>query len=126
MRSGTIMRSLVCIQRQADQKPIAAPTISKLPEKKTFVCKVRSSQRPANRASSIGIVIVQPRMPIWPSRAPSEGSGISRPRASRSTACRATLAKGRRCSQIGSTPFAQRHDAASSSSVMFGTWISPA
>src|SRR5271166_3182310 len=39
-------------------------------------------------------MIIQPRTPIWPSRAPSEGSGISRPRASRSTARRATFAKG--------------------------------
>src|SRR2546423_1507776 len=75
-----------CIHLQADQKPIAAPAMSSGAEKKIPVPKVRSSQRPRKRHSKVGRTIVQPRMPIWPNRAPSEGSGSARPSASRSMA----------------------------------------
>ena len=50
------------------------------PRRIRAVPKLRSSQWPSARPISVGRTIAQPRMPIWPSRLPSDGSGSSRPR----------------------------------------------
>src|SRR5208283_1190112 len=97
-QSGIRHGRLPCIQRQADESPIAAPSIKNVAEKNTCgpdaaPMKMLSSHRPRSRPSSIGTMIIQPRTPICPSREPSDGSGFSRPNSSRSNACRATRSR---------------------------------